>query len=74
MTMQTDQDGAATFTVNRSRMTDIRVAAGRAGVEPSDLVEIAIRRYLDEIEPEEDDGDTLSPAPAEQALFFDWTR
>jgi hypothetical protein len=68
MTMQRDQDGAATFTIDRLRMTDIRVAAGRVGVEPDHLVELAIRRYLDEI-----DGERPA-ATAEQALFFDWTR
>lgn len=72
--MQTDQDGAATFTIDDSRMTDIRVAAGRAGVEPRDLVELAIRRYLEEIEPTGEERDALDQAPAEQALFFDWTR
>jgi hypothetical protein len=68
MTMQRDEDGAATFTIDRWRMTDIRDAAGRAGVEPNDLVELAIRRYLDEI------GDDQPAATAEQRLFFDWSR
>lgn len=65
--MQRHEDGGATFTIDRLRMTDIRVAAGRAGVAPGDLVELAIRRYLDEIE-------ASGAEPAEQPVFFDWTR
>jgi hypothetical protein len=74
MTMHGDQDGDATFTVDRMRMFDIRQAAGRAGVEPRDFVDLAIRRYLDELEPEHAAGGALADEPAEQELFFDWTR
>ena len=65
MTMQSDDDGGATITIDRTQMTDIREAAGREGVEPQDLVERALQRYLAELEPDEG---------GEPALFFDWSR
>ena len=68
--MQTDEDGGATITIDRSRMSDIRDAAGRAGVEPHDLVDRALRRYLAELEPDDRDRSDAG----EPALFFDWTR
>ena len=67
--MHSDDDGGATITIDRTRMSDIRVAAGREGVEPHDLVERALERYLAELE-----LDDVDEPDHGEALFFDWSR
>jgi len=71
--MQTCEDGSATFTIDERLTRDVRARADRAGVAPDDLVEIAIRRGLDELEMAHVAA-TTGERRRDGAMFFDWSR
>jgi len=72
--MQTSEDGTATITIDRTLMRALRARADLTGVEAGDLVELAIRNCLAELEPGAPRVRRFAPPARERDVFFDWSR